>query len=638
VTSDSPYLFFVTLLVLALPLLSAVISVVIAKKFAWTVPLVASALLLASAIATFILFFEREVHSFSFAWFSLGNASLNFSLTLQPITLLLLLVVSLVSFLVHLFSIGYMVDDHGLQRYFSFLGLFTFSMQALVLSDNLLQLFFFWELVGLCSYFLIGHWRDRVPAAEAATKAFLMNRVGDVGLLVGLALLWSHTHTLDLTELAAFHWVDTRWQLAAGLCIFLGVAGKSAQFPLLTWLPDAMEGPTPVSALIHAATMVAAGVFLLARLNFIFTPDAATVIGLAGLVTSVYGAWHALHQFDIKKILAYSTLSQLGLMVMAVGAGAWMGGLLHLFTHAFFKAGLFLGAGAIIHSLHHARSANFDVQDIRNMGGLKDYIPNTFIAFILAAAGLAGLPLFAGFVSKEAILSILFQQAFQQQQFLNWTFVIFFFVISFMTVLYTFRLVKFVFFGEFRARKDIPTLPRTPMIMVLPTAVLALGSIWLVAAVNPVGTNAWPIQKLGAIPSAPAWLASVSVVWVLAASTIAYLIYSKGLPGYSGRTTVLDSIYQKAILKPVQGLASLTDKMDAAWIDRLLHRLVYAQVALAFLIGWIDRYIVDEFVRFTVKVIRSLGYLFRRSAKGNIQGYITWSTLALVIFLFWLLK
>ena len=293
--------------------------------------------------------------------------------------LIMVVVVSFVSFFVHVYSIGYMANDSALPRYFALLGFFTFAMLGLVMSGNLLVAFCFWELVGFGSYRLIGHWHEKLSAAKASTKSFIINRLGDLGFLIGMMILWSWTGNLEISTFD-FSGVPTFWMTAAGICIFMGVIGKSAQFPLFHWLPDAMEGPTPVSALIHAATMVAAGVFLLIRIAVLFNADALIVISIIGAITTILGALGALFQFDIKKILAYSTISQLGFMVMAIGAGAAQGGFMHLLHHAFFKAGLFLGAGAIIHAMHQAYHYNavpVDVQDIRNLGGLRKKLPTT---------------------------------------------------------------------------------------------------------------------------------------------------------------------------------------------------------------------------------------------------------------------
>jgi NADH-quinone oxidoreductase subunit L len=328
------------------PLLSALIAVFIPSRYLWVISLTAPLCILLGLVSSLLLFFhgwQTETYLFSIPWFNLGGYPISAGIQIDDLTISMVFVVSFVSFLVHLFSTGYMVGDRDLKRYFIMLGFFTFAMVGVVLADNILLLFIFWELVGFSSYMLIGHYTEKPAAASAAKKAFIMNRIGDIAFLVGIMIIWSNTNTFQL-----FFLQDediSKWQTGASLCLFGGIIGKSAQFPLLTWLPDAMTGPTPVSALIHAATMVAAGVFLLARVLFLFTPVALDVVVVTGIITSVVAALAALLQYDIKKILAYSTVSQLGFMILALGTGTKESGILHLFTHAFFKAGLFLAAG-----------------------------------------------------------------------------------------------------------------------------------------------------------------------------------------------------------------------------------------------------------------------------------------------------
>jgi NADH-quinone oxidoreductase subunit L len=592
-----------------------------------------------TALGFFLNTWGNPFSEYSITWFSVGGQVVEFSISIHATTLLLFMLVTFISFLVHLYSIGYMVDDGGERRYFAMLGFFTFSMLGLVMSGNLLQLFFFWELVSISSYFLIGHWREKEKAASAATKAFVMNRIGDAGFLIGLALLWTQTHTLSIAELATFSSDSVESLGAIGFCIFLGVMGKSAQFPLLTWLPDAMEGPTPVSALIHAATMVAAGVFLLVRVHFLFTSEVLAVIAVTGAITSIFGAWHALRQFDIKKILAYSTLSQLGLMVMAFGAGAWAESLLHLYTHAFFKACLFLCAGAIIHSLHLAKPGNFDAQDIRNMGGLRKLMPNVFIAFLLAASALAGIPLFSGFISKEAMLGAIFESAISSQSILAWMLTVVFLVVSFLTVAYTVRLVLSVFFGKFRAASEIAEVPRTPSVMVLPIAILSLFSVWLVASFNPFHPDSWILRELNVDQASPTvWITILSLAGIITTLIYSYSRFKHGLGTESSNPAWLDKVYQRLLMKPLVSFSKRTERGDRKWIDATLHGLVYAQVGFAFIITWFDRYIVDGAVGFTAKTARGSGYIFRSMATGTIQGYLLWAVMSLVIFLFWMLK
>jgi NADH-quinone oxidoreductase subunit L len=335
-------------------------------------------------------------------WLFVGDLQVDFGLRLDPLSLLMTLIVSFVASFIHLYSAGYMHDDPGYSRFFACLSLFTFSMLGIVLSNNFLQLFIFWELVGVCSYLLIGFWFEKPAAADAAKKAFITNRLGDFGFIFGILVTWATLGSLHFGTLESILKQNSQAlgpvATLAGLLIFCGAIGKSAQFPLHVWLPDAMEGPTPVSALIHAATMVAAGVYMLCRVFFLLNSQALAVIAVIGGVTALLAAVIAVQQNDIKRILAYSTLSQLGYMVMAVGLGGPTPAMFHLTTHAFFKALLFLGAGSVIHALHHE-------QDIWKMGALRKKMPVTFWTFLVGTLALCGVPPFSGFYSKDAILA-----------------------------------------------------------------------------------------------------------------------------------------------------------------------------------------------------------------------------------------
>ena len=325
-------------------------------------------------------------------WLDLNVTRISVGLLVDNITVIMLVVVTLVSGLVHLYSVGYMHGDPRYSRFFGFLAIFSFSMLGLVLVDNFLLLYVFWELVGLSSYLLIGFWYEKPSAASACKKAFLVNRVGDLGFFVGIMIVFWHLGVFDydsVYEGVAEGKLGGWWLTAAGLCLFCGAIGKSAQFPLHVWLPDAMEGPTPVSALIHAATMVAAGVYMVTRMFPILTPDALVVIAYIGAITAILGATIAVAQYDIKRVLAYSTISQLGYMIMGLGVGAYVAGFFHLMTHAAFKACLFLGSGSVIHAMHHVyHHSDKDPQDMRNMGGLKAKMPMTFLTFLLATVAL----------------------------------------------------------------------------------------------------------------------------------------------------------------------------------------------------------------------------------------------------------
>ncbi|MFW5762562.1 MAG: NADH-quinone oxidoreductase subunit L, partial [Cyclobacteriaceae bacterium] len=477
------------LLVLIMPLFSFFLNLNNTKKYhgEW----IASLILFISFITSIYLFIQvwgAEAHHFRFTWFKLAIGSAEYIFTagllINDLSVLMLVVVTLVSFLVHVYSIAYMQHDPHFIRYFAYLGLFTFSMLGIVVSDNLLTIFMFWELVGLSSYLLIGFWFTKKSASNAAKKAFIVNRIGDLGFLIGLMILWSQFKTLDLVALQNLmadskimngQWLSTYtlgnifgqnlmpefWITVAGFGLFCGAVGKSAQFPLQVWLPDAMEGPTPVSALIHAATMVAAGVFLLARVFPLLDFQVLNLIAFVGAATAFMGAFAAFAQNDIKKVLAFSTISQLGYMVMGIGVGAYEAATFHLLTHAFFKAGLFLAAGAVITAMHGAEFSfkkndnpvHLDVQDMRLMGGLRRQLPFTFIVFLIAAAALAGIPFFSGFLSKDAILtsSIGYARVLADEgNSIFYLVPVLGFITVMMTAMYMTRQIILVFFGKNR--------------------------------------------------------------------------------------------------------------------------------------------------------------------------------------------
>ncbi len=388
----------------------------------------------------------------TFEWAAAGNFHLNMGYSVDHLTALMLVVVTTVAFLVMVYTDGYMAHDPGYVRFYAYLSLFSFSMLGLVMSPNLVQIYIFWELVGMCSYLLVGFWFDRKPAAAAAQKAFVTNRVGDFGLLLGILGLYWATNSFEfdvigerLQDLVATGSLSAALASIFAILVFLGPVAKSAQFPLHVWLPDAMEGPTPISALIHAATMVAAGVFLIARMFPVFAdiPTVMTVIAWTGALTAFLGASIAITQNDIKKGLAYSTISQLGYMVMAMGIGAYSAGLFHLMTHAYFKAMLFLGSGSVIHGMEGVVGHDpILAQDMRLMGGLRKYMPATAITFLIGCLAISGIPPFAGFWSKDEILGSAFE-ANPALWFIGWA-------TAGITAFYMFRMYFSTFEGEFR--------------------------------------------------------------------------------------------------------------------------------------------------------------------------------------------
>ncbi len=421
-------------------------------------------------LSFYVLFKVMKGAVFSEKWFNWiisGGLSACFGASIDSLTAIMLVVVTFVSFFVHMYSIGYMHDDPGYDRFFAYLGLFTFSMLVLVLSPNFLQLFFGWEAVGLSSYLLIGFWFKRKRAADAAIKAFIMNRVGDFLFILGVVAVFWVFGSLDFHKVFSQAGAVSAATLSLISFLLLGGAiGKSAQFPLHTWLPDAMEGPTPISALIHAATMVAAGVFMVARCAPIFDGSyVLPIVGVIGVITAFGAATIGLTQFDIKRVLAYSTLSQLGYMFAALGVGAYVYAMFHLFTHAFFKALLFLGSGNVIHAMSGE-------QDIRKMGGLYKYMKITATCFIIGTLALVGIPPFAGFFSKDKIISA----AFANGHLIFWFFLV---MGALLTALYMGRLVFMVFFGEERFdAREMKHLHESPAVMTVPLIFLAVPSIF----------------------------------------------------------------------------------------------------------------------------------------------------------------
>ena len=426
----------------------------------------------------------EKVHELVIAsWISVGNLQVNWEFLLDPLSAVMIMVVTGVGTLIHLYSIGYMHGETGYFRFFSYLNLFAFSMLMLVLGGNALVMFIGWEGVGLCSYLLIGYYFEKKSASDAAKKAFVVNRIGDFGFLCGLLILfWTlgskGVWTLNFVQIAEHgHLLETGGVIVTlvTLCFFLGATGKSAQIPLYTWLPDAMEGPTPVSALIHAATMVTAGVYMIGRMNGLFAMAPATMMTVAvvGALTAFFAATIGFAQNDIKRVLAYSTVSQLGYMFLAMGVGAFSAGIFHLMTHAFFKACLFLGSGSVIHGLHHAyhhAHLHDDPQDMRNMGGIRKKQPITFITFFVSTLAICGVPLFSGFFSKDEILWWAFGSTRG-----HWVLWVMGAVAAGMTAFYMFRLVFMTFFGE---QKTDPRakdhIPESPLTITIPLMVLGL--------------------------------------------------------------------------------------------------------------------------------------------------------------------
>ena len=473
-------------LIISLPLVASIISFFgksIGEKFSIYT---ATILIIISAVLSVLTFYNGLVSdiygNFLIAkWIYVGNFQVNWSINIDPLSSVMLVVVTVVSALVHVYSIGYMSHDLHKPRFFSYLSLFTFSMLMLVVSDNFLQLFFGWEGVGLCSYLLIGFWYHKETANNAAIKAFLVNRVGDFGFAVGIFLVFYFFGTLNYSEVfelvpslqdknITFLGIEANLITLTCLFLFVGAMGKSAQFLLHTWLPDAMEGPTPVSALIHAATMVTAGVFLVVRCSPIFeySQVALNVVTITGMITAIFAASVALVQNDIKRVIAYSTCSQLGYMFFAAGVGAYHVAIFHLFTHAFFKALLFLGSGSVIHAMN-------DEQDIRKMGGIWKKLPYTWILMLIGTLALTGFPFLAGFYSKDAIIEF---ALFENTLLGNYAAVVGILTAG-LTSIYSWRLFFLTFHGQYQNKDlSINKLHESPFVMLMPLVLLAIGAIF----------------------------------------------------------------------------------------------------------------------------------------------------------------
>jgi len=567
-------------------------------------------------LSCYLLFESLEGTVVSETWFNWvisGALSASFGGYVDSLTAIMLIVVNFVSFFVHMYSIGYMHDDPGYDRFFSYLGLFTFSMLTLVLSPNFLQLFFGWEAVGLSSYLLIGFWYKRKRAADAAIKAFLINRVGDFLFILGVISVFWVFGTLDFHSVfSKVGSVDKGLLSLIGFLLLGGAVGKSAQFPLHTWLPDAMEGPTPISALIHAATMVAAGVFMVARCSPIYDNGyVLPVVGVIGVITAFGAATVGLTQFDIKRVLAYSTLSQLGYMFAALGVGAYVYAMFHLFTHAFFKALLFLGSGSVIHAMSGE-------QDIRRMGGLYKYMKITTVTFIIGALALVGIPPLAGFFSKDKIISATFSNG-------HFLFYLFLTLGALLTALYMGRLIFLVFFGEERFdRREMKHLHESPAVMTVPLIFLSIPSIfagflgnWFERFLSTSISN--HVEELG--HSQELLLLSITVSLALLGLLFsAYVYYWKKLSP--------ETITENPLIKPIYRLV-----YNKYYFDELYNFVFVKGVGfgLGRVFSLFDRYVIDGIVNGTARVTQWTGELLRLIQTGVINDYIVYFGIGIIL-------
>ena len=644
-----------------LPFVGFLLSALAGKRAkSGVISITAIAMAVVTAAYTFAhVWGQAPIHA-QWHWFTIGKQAFHVGILLDNLSALMLLLVAVVALPVHLYSVAYMKGDPGIHRYWTYLSLFCAAMLGLVIADNLLLLYICWELVGFASYLLIGFWFTRDAAVQANKRAFLINRIGDIGFLIGFALLYTGYGTLDIDALFGSQGFFTasatadasavstpaglsaEWLTAAGLAFFLGAMAKSAQFPLHVWLPAAMEGPTSVSSLIHAATMVAAGVFLLARIFPVFDDTVLLVIAATGTVTALVAAYFALTQFDIKKILAFSTVSQLGFMMVGIGIGLYPIALFHLATHAFFKCLLFLCAGSVIHELQHLNDKHqlgIDPQDIRNMGGLRRYMPITFAAMLIASLALVGFPLTSGYLSKDALLIHAFEWAASHRD----TAHIIPYVLAFVSVLtsfYIFRLLAKVFFGA-------PTLPvlaagratlHDPSAwMTVPMLALAACSLFPLFSLHPLGgEQAWLLQGLTAIkpfaalPALHLAIPTASSVATVAVALLVWRWYVKG--GYPLKTDgplyrlsfhqgYLDGLYDRFVVGAVLGVARALRWLDAHVVDGLVHGATALGRNLAAVAGWLDQRVVDGFIRLVGKLAWGMGNAVRRTQTGRLQGY-----------------
>jgi NADH-quinone oxidoreductase subunit L len=701
----------ISLLILLLPLFGFITVVFFGKRFSKLYLFEIGIIIVAFVLSLYVGYvklttFAHQDLNFSFTWidfgnvFNVGNLHIDLGIKLDNVTVLMLFVVNLISMLVHIFSMGYMEGDKRFSRYYSYLGIFTFSMLGIVLTDNLLMMYIFWELVGLSSYLLIGFWYEKKSASDAGKKAFLTNRIGDIGMFIGILILFtsyksfSFDYIFNQISNGVLPFGSEAWLTAAGILVFMGAVGKSAQFPLHIWLPDAMEGPTPVSALIHAATMVAAGVYLGLRIFVMLTSDALLVIAVIGAFTSFFAATIALTQNDIKKVLAYSTVSQLGYMVLSIGVGAYTFAFFHLVTHAFFKACLFLGSGSVIYSMHHE-------QDMRQMGGLRKKMPITYASFVISSLAISGIPLTSGFLSKDGILasSLAFGHLTG-----HWLIPTLGFLVALMTAFYMFRLVLMTFHGEPRNQEKYDHAKESPFVMVMPLVVLSLLSIFFWYTPNPVSPEAgwfageWVKTPHTVVPETsrfdfmksdvanieehqatnesesthkvtqteeeeivhsemymhamhwahyPAMI--LSLVLASLGILLAFVMYEwkkispdnlanklKKLYNGSLNKWFIDEIYDATFISGTLSLSGILSWFDKYIVDGIVNGTASVTQIFSKLSGLFDTYIVDGIVNGTAFFSGSIGFALRKLQTGKVQTYIVlvlFSIIALFYFI-----
>lgn len=644
-------LLYAVIATVCLPLLAFIYQAVKGRTAQTGIPSITAiigSLLLASYIAVQV-WNQPPIH-FQYSWFTLGENTFYIGILLNNLTALMLVLVPLIAVPVHIYSTAYMQGDAGIHRYWMYLSLFCFAMLGLLVVDNLLLMYIFWELVGFASYLLIGFWYTRESAVQANKKAFLINRIGDLGFLIGIAIIFSEFGTLDLHALFSENGLlsqmdnlSSTWLTAAGIAFFIGAMAKSAQFPLHVWLPDAMEGPTAVSSLIHAATMVAAGVFLLARIFPLFNEHALLVISIVGTLTACTAACFALAQYDIKKILAYSTISQLGYMMVGVGIGAYDTAIFHLLTHAFFKCLLFLAAGAVIHEMQHLKQhvqGDFDPQDLRNMGGLKRWMPKTAILMGLASLALAGFPLTSGFLSKDALIISTFEWA-SERGLVYQLIPALLILVSILTAFYSARLIFKAFFGEPRlpyfhgVEKHPVHEPGASMLW--PMVFLGICCLFPLFSLNPFSSShSWILSGLAvphsfaAIHALHLLIPSMLVTGTVLSITLAWKWYAQDKYPLNAQSALMlaaekqfyiNEFNQRIWVNGILGIAKGAYWLDRHIVDGLVHLFAGCVQYISKVSSWVDTYIVDGLVNGLAALTYWLGNIFRQAQNGKIQSY-----------------
>jgi NADH-quinone oxidoreductase subunit L len=658
-------------LIVAIPLLGFLINGILGLSFAGfrkqktIIGFLATAAVFIPFLISVGIFFSMGAETEAvvvrlFTWIEAGSFTSDIAYRVDQLSIIMVLFVTGVGAFIHLYSMGYMKEDEGYWKFFAYMNLFIFTMLNLVLANNLLLLFLGWEGVGLCSYLLIGFWYRDMLKSEAAQKAFIYNRVGDFAFLIAMFLLFTSIGSLDFDRIfAGLHQIPADYVFWIALLFFIGATGKSAQIPLFVWLPDAMAGPTSVSALIHAATMVTSGIYLITRFSglYMLTPEVMLIVAVIGAFTAIVAATIALTQYDIKKVLAYSTVSQLGFMFLALGSGGFIAAMFHVITHAFFKACLFLGSGSVIHAMHHVEhklhekgvEAHFDPQDMRNMGGLRKYMPSTYKTFLLATFAIAGIPVFSGFFSKDEILAMVFNAGLGQYgmvYFFLWGIAV---ITAFLTAFYMFRLTLTTFHGSFKLPKLIrgtegseSYLHESPLTMTTALWVLAVLSViggfigvpdfFIFTFTGQTTHFNWLHGWLQVVTVEPALILSLTVKWTLLAIAVVVavsaviLAYRKydhdrgvetdaaiakrfgGLYGMWSDKYNLDELYEATIINP---LVRFSDKILAVF----------------------DVRVVDGFVNFTGGFVRFFGGLFRYFQTGVTQNYAFALVLGVVLVL-----